>query len=795
MKYDLSILIPARREEFLSLTVKDILKNKRGKTEVIVVLDGEWPNPPLEVHEDVTIIYEPASIGQRAAQNEAAKISQAKYVMKVDAHCSFDEGFDVKMIEGFKKVGDDVTMVPVMMNLHVFDWVCEKCGERWYMGPDPKSCPKCDNTTDFRKEIVWKPKRGTPHSTSYCFNKDLRFKYFGGYKKKQKGDIVETMSLQGSCFMCTRENYWELGLCDESWGSWGQQGSEVSLKTHLSGGGVVCNKNTFYSHMFRTRPGFNWPYGRPGSQSRARKICKEIFLNNKWDKQIYPLSWMLEKFWPIPHWEDGDLIAQKKKEMESERFGIYRIKCSGNNKIYIGSAKNLSQRFGEHLRRLRRGEHENKHLQGSWDKYGEVSFEFSILRFCYEKDLLKYEQVFIDKYKEDIGWRNMFNMNPFASSGIGRPHSDESKAKMSVKQAGENNGFYGKKHTEESRRKMSNSHKGQLPWNNGIPCSEETKKKISVAQTGKDAWNEGLTKESDERIRKYAEKAVGKPKWEDKEHPKGMLGKEHSEESKRKIGEKSKEVARSRERDSGGKFKRKPSKGICYYTDNQLDEKIAMACQTQLKKCVKEKYIVSASLKPMKFGKNIHLPLERGYLTMFKQILAALEASTADIIFLAEHDVLYHPSHFQFFPPKKDVFYYNTNVWRVRENDGFAVRTADCRQASGLCAYRNLLLDHYRKRAKMVEGLSKKLDEKEFNRFIRHLGFEPGTHGRIKEFAGLRSERWESEHPNVDIRRGSAVTRSKWKPEDYRNKRFAEGWQETTDIPGWGKFLEFFVVL
>jgi len=237
---------------------------------------------------------------------------------------------------------------------------------------------------------------------------------------------------------------------------------------------------------------------------------------------------------------------------------------------------------------------------------------------------------------------------------------------------------------------------------------------------------------------------------------------------------------------------RKPSKGIIYFTDNQLDEKIATACQTQLKKCVKEKYIVSASLKPMKFGKNIHLPLERGYLTMFKQILAALEASTADIIFLAEHDVLYDPSHFQFFPPKKDVFYFNTNVWRVRENDGFAVRTTDCRQASGLCAYRDLLIDHYRKRVKMVEGLSKKLDEKEFSSFIRHLGFEPGTHGRIKEFAGLRSERWESEHPNVDIRRGSAVTRSKWKPEDYHNKRFAEGWQETKDIPGWGKFKEFF---
>ena len=55
MKYDLSILIPARCEEFLSLTIEDILKNKRGKTEIIVVLDGDIADPPIEQHEDVTV--------------------------------------------------------------------------------------------------------------------------------------------------------------------------------------------------------------------------------------------------------------------------------------------------------------------------------------------------------------------------------------------------------------------------------------------------------------------------------------------------------------------------------------------------------------------------------------------------------------------------------------------------------------------------------------------------------------------------------------------------------------------
>ena len=107
----------------------------------------------------------------------------------------------------------------------------------------------------------------------------------------------------------------------------------------------------------------------------------------------------------------------------------------------------------------------------------------------------------------------------------------------------------------------------------------------------------------------------------------------------------------------------------------------------------------------MTFGDNIVLPLERGYLTMFKQILAGLEELKTDVVFLCEHDVLYHPSHFLFTPPKKDVYYYNTNVWKVRYDDGHALHY-DCKQTSGLCAYRELLVQHYRERVRKTETVN-----------------------------------------------------------------------------------------
>lgn len=295
---DLSILIPARNEQFLSKTVEDIVSNIEGNTEVIAVLDGAWANPPIKQHKRVNVIYLPESIGQRAATNLACRLSKAKYVMKCDAHCSFDKGFDVKMI---KEMQDNWTMVPTMKNLHAFDWVCPD-GHRRYQSPSGP-CRECGKET--KKDIVWIAKE-KPQSNAYRFDETLHFQYHRDWEKKQKGDIVETLSIQGSCFMLTREKYWELEICDEKFGSWGQQGVEVACKTWLSGGRVVVNKKTWYAHMFRTQGGdFSFPYPLKGSEvEHARKYSKELFLNNKWPKALMSFDSLLEKFKPLPGWHD-----------------------------------------------------------------------------------------------------------------------------------------------------------------------------------------------------------------------------------------------------------------------------------------------------------------------------------------------------------------------------------------------------------------------------------------------------------------------------------------------------------
>ena len=312
----LSVIIPARNEMFLRKTLEDILQHSESETEIIVVLDGAWSEPPLEQNERVNVIYYPESIGQRACCNQAARLAKGKYVMKVDAHCSFEQGFDRKMLEAFSETGDNVTMCPLMKNLHVFDWVCPE-GHRRYQGPSGV-CIVCGKPTE--RDVVWIAKR-SPNSVSYCFNSEPKFQYFGEYAKRPegRGDITETMSLQGSCFMLTKENWWKLGICDEVLGSWGSQGIEVACKTWLSGGRVLCNKKTWYAHCFRTQGAdFGFPYQLSSSQvDHAKKSVRKLFFENRWALQTLPLSWLVERFWPIKSrdkiwWTDKDLAEIKK---------------------------------------------------------------------------------------------------------------------------------------------------------------------------------------------------------------------------------------------------------------------------------------------------------------------------------------------------------------------------------------------------------------------------------------------------------------------------------------------------
>jgi hypothetical protein len=294
----LSILIPSRNEQFLKNTVEDILANIEDETEIIVGLDGVWADVPKDPR--VSVYYSPISLGGRGMTNQLCRLSKAKYVMKSDAHCAFDKGFDKKLIEDMH---DDWTVVPMMYNLHVFDWECKKCGERFYQGPTPPNC-KCGNT-EFKQVIIWKP-RLDRCSWNWVFNKDLKFELGDGCHDtpKERG-LVETACLLGACFMLTRKKYWSLNICEEIYGSWAQQWTEVAMKTWSSGGKLMCNQKTWFAHLYRFKVGefgFPYPQNYDEENEQAKKIIRERF----------DTEWLLKKF-PL-----------KEKKMGCDNWDFYR---------------------------------------------------------------------------------------------------------------------------------------------------------------------------------------------------------------------------------------------------------------------------------------------------------------------------------------------------------------------------------------------------------------------------------------------------------------------------------------
>lgn len=128
--------------------------------------------------------------------------------------------------------------------------------------------------------------------------------------------------------------------------------------------------------------------------------------------------------------------------------GIYGILNKNNGRIYVGQSVNISSRWAFHKSELRRQMHFNEHLQRSWNKYGEQSFEFLILEECEEENLNEREHMWIKDKKP-----NVFNFEHDVL--VGGRMSEETRKKMSESSKGKNNSFYGKRHKEDSKEKMS----------------------------------------------------------------------------------------------------------------------------------------------------------------------------------------------------------------------------------------------------------------------------------------------------------------------------------------------------
>ncbi len=130
--------------------------------------------------------------------------------------------------------------------------------------------------------------------------------------------------------------------------------------------------------------------------------------------------------------------------------GIYVIRNKTNGKIYIGSSKNIRRRMHEHRSELRRGIHDNDHLQKAWRKYGEDAFEFEVLEQCEVAMLIEREQYWLDVTDTSI----TYNIAKFvAATTLGYKHTPETKAFISKLHKGRKISLEARMHMSEAQLK------------------------------------------------------------------------------------------------------------------------------------------------------------------------------------------------------------------------------------------------------------------------------------------------------------------------------------------------------
>lgn len=148
--------------------------------------------------------------------------------------------------------------------------------------------------------------------------------------------------------------------------------------------------------------------------------------------------------------------------------GVYLITNQRNKKSYVGSTINFQSRWLKHRNSLRRGTHDNPHLQQSWLKYGEAVFEYTILELVepYAARLCEREQAWFEQLRPE------YNIRIVVASNLGLKHSKPRSAEQRAKIGAASRRYYethpgpnaGRVFDDEFRRKVSDAAKERTPY-------------------------------------------------------------------------------------------------------------------------------------------------------------------------------------------------------------------------------------------------------------------------------------------------------------------------------------------
>lgn len=282
-----SVIIPNRNSQFTTPTINDLLTKAAGEVEIIVNVDENWPTP-LVKDKRVVYVHPGEPRGMRAGINAGLALAKGEFIMKTDDHCLFAPGWDKALAED---CAEDWLVIPRRYSLDAENWKINET--RPFRDYHYLCYPQKGKDHDWGMHGVEWPQRTQERANDH------------------KYDIDDTMSFQGSCWFANRKYFMKtVGFMDDridTYSTFAQEPQEIGLKYWLKGGANKVNKKTWYAHLHKGKQ-----YGRMYKEDyhtvASHNWSAKHWMTNEEPGLIHPISWLVEKFWPVPTWpEDRNL--------------------------------------------------------------------------------------------------------------------------------------------------------------------------------------------------------------------------------------------------------------------------------------------------------------------------------------------------------------------------------------------------------------------------------------------------------------------------------------------------------
>ncbi len=220
-----SVIIPAYRDPDLQRTIDSLLENAEEEVEIVAVLNGYWPDPPIKDDKRVKLIHFGKTLGMRGGINAGVQASKGEFLMRTDSHATFGNGYDRILKE---RMRDNWIVYPRRYFLDTVKW------EIMDIPPNDYNKLVIDYTRPKFSGVDWKSR---------------------AIERKDKM-IDESMAMQGSCWFMKR-SWWDkviVELDDVGYGTHYGDSHEMVFKTWKAGGRLMVNKNTWHAHKHRDFP-------------------------------------------------------------------------------------------------------------------------------------------------------------------------------------------------------------------------------------------------------------------------------------------------------------------------------------------------------------------------------------------------------------------------------------------------------------------------------------------------------------------------------------------------------------